>query len=79
MRGDDVRARRGQIAGWVAAATLMVFGMALIWNERQLEGLIALALVVGPYVGASVWRGVSSSHERANRTAQMLMPLDDDG
>lgn len=78
VQGADARSRRGQIAGWVVAAAFIVFGMTLIWNERQVEGLVALATVIGPYLGVSVWRGRSASRERVRKAAQILAPPDNE-
>ncbi|WP_419837037.1 hypothetical protein [Candidatus Poriferisodalis sp.] len=74
VKGNDRRADRGQRAAQIVGLLILAFGAFLIATDRPVEGYIALAVVVAPYLGVVIWRSRAAAHERIVRAQQMLNP-----
>lgn len=72
VEGNDRRADRGQRAAQAAGLLVLAFGAFLIATDRPVEGFIALAAVVAPYLGVVIWRSRAAAHERIAMAQQML-------
>ncbi|MYG61802.1 MAG: hypothetical protein F4200_08370 [Acidimicrobiales bacterium] len=72
VKGNDRRADRGQRAAQVVGLLVLAFGAFLIATDRPVEGFIALAAVVAPYLGVVIWRSRAAAHERITKAQQML-------
>lgn len=77
VKGNDRRADRGQRAAQVVGLLVLAFGAFLIATDRPVEGFIALAAVVAPYLGVVIWRSRAAAHERIAKAEQMLSMPDE--
>lgn len=77
VKGNDRRADRGQLVAQIVGVLVLAFGAFLIATDRPVEGYIALAIVVAPYLGVMIWRSRAAAQERFAKAQQMLNPSDE--
>ena len=76
VKGNDRRADRGQRVAQIVGVLVLAFGAFLIATDRPIEGVIALAAVVAPYLGVVIWRSRAATQERITKAQQLLNPSD---
>ena len=77
VKGNDRRADRGQRAAQIVGLLVLAFGAFLVATDRPVEGFVALAAVVAPYLGVIIWRSRAAAHERIAKAQQMLSTPDE--
>lgn len=74
IEGDVKRANRGQILGFIVAMTIVLGGVALLWQGKSITGLITLVGGMTGLVGIFVYARRREDKELAEKRRALAIP-----
>jgi len=74
VRGNLSAETRGQYLSFILGMTAIVIGGVLLWNGKNVEGLIAILGTLGTLAGVFIWGRRRQERERAEKLADNKAP-----